>query len=61
MPKHKATPRNIVKVLARIQVRSANDKEEARFWADAVNQICDSAGDFFGTEGQNDPRGDQRE
>ena len=61
MAKRKATARNISIVLSRIQKQCADDVDDASFWAEQVNRICDGAGDFFGTEGQNDPRGDQRD
>lgn len=32
-----------------------------RFWSEELNRVCDAAGDAFGTEGQDDPRGDQRD
>ena len=60
MGRHKATAKNIGHVLCRIQVQAANDPEYAEWWAEQINRACDRAGDFFGTEGQNDPRGDQR-
>lgn len=65
MPRHTATPRNVLKVLKAIvaQCRRSGDdgKFYRRFWAEELNRICDGAGDAFGTEGQDDPRGDQRD
>lgn len=54
-----ATASNIKKVLAAI-IKQCDDKRDAKWWAQEINLVCDRAGDFFGTEGQNDPRGDQR-
>lgn len=61
MARHKATPANIDAVLSRIATMCADDTEDAQWWCDQINRACDSAGDFFGTEGQLDPRGDQRD
>lgn len=61
MPRHRATKRNVGSVLGRIAQQCKEDPDMAMFWADAINNVCDSAGDAFGTEGQNDPRGDQRD
>jgi len=55
----RATASNIKKVLAAI-VKQCDDSDLAEFWADAINRACDNSDDMFGTEGQNDPRGDQR-
>ena len=55
----RATAVNIKKVLAAI-IQQCADKNDAKWWAQEINRVCDRAGDFFGTEGQNDPRGDQR-
>lgn len=68
MAKHKATERNVVTVLARVMSqcveRGEDGKDNRRWWAQRLNEICDNPNvveDFFGTEGQNDPRGDQRD
>ena len=55
----RATATNIKEVLAKI-TKQCDDPDLAAFWADEINDVCDSADDMFGTEGQNDPRGDQR-
>jgi hypothetical protein len=41
---------------------AVGDGEEKQCWCDAFNEMLDTLRDedFFGTEGQNDPRGDQR-
>jgi hypothetical protein len=56
----RATARNIKAVLAVI-IKQCDDTHDAKWWAQEINRVCDRAGDFFGTEGQNDPRGDQRQ
>ncbi|HNB04308.1 MAG TPA: hypothetical protein PKV97_00120 [Thauera aminoaromatica] len=57
----KANKRNIQTVLGRISTQCKEDPTLAAFWVETINNACDSAGDAFGTEGQNDPRGDQRD
>jgi len=63
---HKATERNVINVLARILSqcveRGTDGKDNRRWWARRLNEVCEGpeVGDFFGTERQNDPRGDQR-
>lgn len=64
--KHKVTPKNITKVLVKFNAYVAECLDEP----EALKLLC---GDFdlflneladqdaFGTEGQTDPRGDQRE
>lgn len=39
-----------------------SDPTGKKLWAEAMNEFLDDllAQDFFGTEGQNDPRGDRR-
>ena len=61
MAKHPATKRNIKKVLRTIIQQIDDNPDDAGWWAQQINRVCDGAGDFFGTEGQNDPRGDQRD
>lgn len=65
MPKHKATSKNVHRVLQTALDQCNRPGDEGRhyrkFWAYEMNQVCDNAGDAFGTEGQNDPRGDQRD
>jgi len=57
----KATTKTITKVFQSIldQCNGPNGKVYRKFYTEKINRICDSAGDIFGTEGQNDPRGDQ--
>ena len=55
----RATARNIKAVLTVI-IKQCDDAHDATWWAQEINRVCDNAGDFFGTEGQNDPRGDRR-
>ena len=60
----KVTPKNLNVVLDRIKAQVANDgKEGAKYYCEALNDMLDEllGDDFFGTEGQNDPRGDHRE
>lgn len=38
-----------------------HDAETRRWFARELNAFLDELGDFFGTEGQLDPRGDQRD
>ena len=64
MPDHKATPKNLPDVLAKLTAflldgDAAWKKESCK----TVNRWCDEllAEDAFGTEGQCDPRGDQRD
>jgi hypothetical protein len=57
------TQQNLTTVLTRIIERVRNDPDEAEVYSEAVEGILDSYrdNDFFGTEGQLDPRGDMRE
>lgn len=64
MPKTKATSKNFKTVLHSIAVHfDAEPKEGKKVWVDAVNSMLDELrdDDFFGTEGQADPRGDNRD
>lgn len=59
----KCTNINFVKVLQNISkayIKASPDDKEV--WIESFNRMCDDLLDidFFGTEGQNDPRGDQR-
>jgi len=60
----KANKQNIVQVLARIIGQCGRQGQDGafyrEFWAQEINRLCDNAGDAFGTEGQDDPRGDRR-
>jgi len=55
----KATPKNLPNVFERIL---AMDPESKRMFVDDFNEFLDGLleQDFFGTEGQCDPRGDHR-
>lgn len=50
-------------VLERLIEMSSGDKDDAKCIAEAVEYMLDTlqGNDFFGTEGQCDPRGDQRD
>jgi len=65
MPRHRATAKNINKVVTAIAAQCKRPGDEGlfyrKFWAEGLNRLCDGAGDAFGTEGQDDPRGDQRD
>lgn len=54
---------NLLTVLDRIKDRVTDDEDDAELWADALDQMLDDllSEDFFGTEGQLDPRGDGRD
>lgn len=60
----KVTTKNFQEVLGVITKRfvETNDKNEKKCWIDSVNDWLDELrdNDFFGTEGQLDPRGDNR-
>lgn len=56
--------RNFVKVLETIgEMYDKASDEEKDEWVDELSDMLDNmwANDFFGTEGQNDPRGDHRD
>lgn len=63
--KTKITARNFKKVLENIikQFEEAKEKEVRQLWIDDLNDMLDNMrdNDFFGTEGQCDPRGDNRD
>lgn len=52
----------VLKVLERISDMVRKDDDDAGFWATELQVITDTmhGNDFFGTEGQCDPRGDFR-
>lgn len=54
---------NLLTVLERIKDRVTEDEDDAELLADSMDQMLDDllSEDFFGTEGQLDPRGDQRD
>jgi hypothetical protein len=56
------TQKRVLTVLSRIKDQIVSDHDDALAYSEALNDILDELGqaDFFGTEGQNDPRGDQR-
>lgn len=58
----KVTPKNLDAVLEKISKQAKEDKRDAKVWCDELNEVCDRllSEDFFGTEGQCDPRGDHR-
>jgi hypothetical protein len=61
---NKANNKNFIEVLDNIGKRFKKaDKEEKKEWVRWLNQSLDELlhEDFFGTEGQLDPRGDQRD
>ena len=57
------TIREMTEVWARLMKLIKGDKDSEKFVADAFNQMLDTllGEDFFGTEGQSDPRGDHRD
>jgi hypothetical protein len=63
--KTKITARNFKKVLENIikQFEEAKEKQVRQLWIDDLNDMLDNMrdNDFFGTEGQCDPRGDNRD
>lgn len=62
MSKKRVTPRNLSKVLKAIDEQMTGDKTSAKMFCDHFNLFLDDLDqdDFWGTEGQLDPRGDQR-
>lgn len=56
------TRRNARSVLSKIADRIESNGDEERVWCLELNELMDAllADDFFGTEGQCDPRGDHR-
>jgi hypothetical protein len=61
MPKH-VTPKNLRKVSEKLLTFVLEDKEVTKTFCEAFDQFLDDllSEDFFGTEGQCDPRGDRR-
>jgi hypothetical protein len=61
----KMTKRNAKKVLAGIEefILKPSNPEDSKHMLEAMNRMLDDllTEDFFGTEGQLDPRGDQRD
>jgi len=59
----KVHSKNVVKVLESLtEYMRVQDKESKKAFAESFNSFLDDlcAEDYFGTEGQGDPRGDQR-
>lgn len=54
---------NADKILINIREMMLKDKNDAKIIVDAMNKMLDDllSEDFFGTEGQLDPRGDWRD
>lgn len=62
--KHKVTPGNFKKVLKAIEKSFETENQSGKkVWADSLEEMLNDLqnDDFFGTEGQTDPRGDQRD
>lgn len=56
------TQDRVVKVLDRIKQQVLDDDQEAEMWSESLNDLLEDmlSNDYFGTEGQSDPRGDFR-
>lgn len=65
MANKKATIKNFKQVALNIieMFEKEDNKECKKFWVDSLNTMLDDMRDedFFGTEGQLDPRGDNRD
>lgn len=64
MPKHKATAKNVTTVLETFASFMVGQNQASRLHvAQLMNKLLDELreDDVFGTEGQCDPRGDQRD
>lgn len=63
MSKKKCTAKNITQVLANLDQMANSNASDAKILAKHLNEMLDElrAMDFFGTEGQCDPRGDERD
>lgn len=60
----KVNGKNYKKVLEAITRQiSESENDERQVWFESLNEMLDElhSNDFFGTEGQNDPRGDHRD
>lgn len=56
--------KNFNKVIDNIKEQFWNDEKEGQdVWLESINDMLDGllGEDFFGTDGQQDPRGDQRD
>lgn len=56
------TQQRVIKVLDRIKQQVLDDEQEAEMWSESLNDMLENmlSYDYFGTEGQSDPRGDFR-
>jgi len=57
------TVKTMCEVWARLMEQASKDKQREKIIAEEFNSMLDTllCDDFFGTEGQNDPRGDHRD
>jgi hypothetical protein len=64
MARKRVTVKNFERVLPEVlRMYAEADRQEKIVWADELNDMLDTMrdGDFFGTDGQCDPRGDNRD
>jgi hypothetical protein len=61
-PHEKLTAKNVATVLRRMAEQCEDDEADAAIYAEVTERMLDDLlnADFFGTEGQCDPRGDHR-
>jgi hypothetical protein len=60
----KINKKNYIKVLEKMkELYESSDSYDKQIMCDDLNEMLDNqqSNDFFGTEGQRDPRGDQRD
>jgi hypothetical protein len=60
----KINKKNYIKVLEKMkELYESSDSYDKQIMCDDLNEMLDNqlSNDFFGTEGQSDPRGDQRD
>ena len=59
----KVTIKNFETVLENIKTMFNENEDDQKFWCEAFNDMLDElrSDDFFGTEGELDPRGDNRD
>ena len=63
MARKKISKKNFKEVMSSIiEMFESSSKEEQSIWVSCMNNLLDDMRDedFFGTEGQTDPRGDNR-
>lgn len=62
MAAKKVTSKNVAEVAVRLLAYALSDKEVLKSFCESFDRWLDEllGADFFGTEGQNDPRGDRR-